>query len=179
MHKLNLFSVVLAVTTLSTLHAQDDWHMVKSESGAVEAMLPGPAKRKLDKRKTLAGTITTKIMEFQTDDVEFSVSSTKLSRFVRRFADDDKLYKNAKNGVLGKFYGQETSFKNIRIGQIPARELQYEVVDFQDESHKGYHGVAVFAVLDNTIYSANAIIKKESGNADLKKFRESIRIKKR
>ncbi len=177
MNKFNVLAILLVVVALGTANAQDQWHLVKSGDGAVEAMLPGPAERKIDKRKSLAGTITTKILEFHTADVEFSVSSTKLSRFVRRFANDEKLYKSAKEGVLNRFYGKETSFKTISIDQVSARELKYEVVDFQDEAHKGYHGVAVFLVLNNTVYSANAIMAKEDGNTDLIKFRESIKIK--
>ena len=177
MIKCNILAILLTVNALSALPAQEDWHVIKSSDGAIEALLPGPPKRKLDKRKSLAGTITTKIMEFHTPDVEFSVSSTRLSKFVRAFADDEKLYKNAKDGILNRFFGKQTSFKKIRIDQIPARELQYEVVDFNDEKHKGYHGVAVFLVLNDTVYAANAILGKDAGDSDLKKFRDSIKIK--
>ena len=158
-------------------HAQDNWHVVKSSDGAVEAILPGPATRKLDKRRTLAGTITTKIMEFHTDKVEFSVSSTGLPKFVRRIADDERLYKNAKDGVLNRFFGKQKSFEKTSIDGVSVRELHYEVVDFEDESHNGYDGVAIFLVRNSKVYAANAIMAKEAGNADLKKFRESIKIK--
>ena len=115
-------------------------------------MLPGPAKKKLDRKKTLAGTITTKVLEFHTDDVEFTITSTKLSKFLRKFANDERLYKRAKSEILSKSYGEETSLKEVEIDEVSARELHYEVVDFHDESHKGYQGVAVFVVLNDKVY---------------------------
>ena len=117
-------------------------------------------------------------MEFHTSEVEFSVSSTRLSKFVRRFADDEKLYKNAKDGVLNRYFGKQKSFERTTVDGAPARELHYEVVNFEDEAHNGYDGVAIFLVKNNTVYSANAIMAKEDGNSDLKKFRESIRFRK-
>ena len=177
MNKCSLLAILLAASALSNLHAQEGWHVVKSSDGAIEAMLPGPATKKLVKRKTLAGTITTKSLEFHTDDVEFSVSSTKLSRVVRKHANDERLYNNGRERVLNRFYGEQKSFEKIEIDGIPARELHYEVVDFHDESHAGYHGVAIFIVLGDTVYAANAIMEKEAGNSDLEKFRKSISIK--
>ena len=179
MIKYSLLAVLLLATSAtSNLQAQDDWHLVKSHDGAIEALLPGPAKKKLDKQRTLAGTITTKVLEFHTDEVEFTITSTKLSKFLRRFANDERLYKRAKNEILNKSYGEETSLKEIEIDEVPARELHYEVVDFHDENHNGYQGVAVFVVLNDKVYVANAIMEKEDGNLDLKKFRDSIKINK-
>ena len=93
MIKYFLLVTLVIVSAVSNLQAQDDWHLVKSHDGAIEAMLPGPAKKKLDKKRTLAGTITTKVLEFHTDDVEFTITSTKLSKFLRKFANDERLYK--------------------------------------------------------------------------------------
>ena len=179
MIKYFLLVPLLVVISISNLQAQDDeWHLVKSQDGAVEAMLPGPAKKKLNKKKTLAGTITTKVLEFHTDEVEFTITSTKLSKFLRRFANDEKLYKRAKSEILNKSFGEEKSLKEVEIDGVPARELHYEVVHFEDEDHNGYQGVAVFVVLNDKIYVANAIMEKEDGNLDLKKFRDSIKINK-
>ena len=97
---------------------------------------------------------------------------------MRRFADDERLYKNAKDGVLNRYFGKQKSFEKTTIDGTPARELHYEVVNFEDESHNGYDGVAIFLVKNNTVYAANAIMSKEDGNADIKKFRDSIRLKK-
>lgn len=168
--------ILLIANILAPLHAQEGWHVIKSSDGAIEAMLPGPAKKQLDKRRTLAGTIVTKVMQFHTDDVEFTISSTRLPKLVRRLADDERLYKNARTQILNRFYGQEKSFEEITIDDIPARELHYEVADFHDEAHSGYHGVAVFLVRKEKVYVANAIMEKEDGNTDLKKFRESIKL---
>lgn len=158
---------------------QDAWHNVKSSDGVIEAMLPGKATKKLDKRRTLAGTITTKALEFHTDEVEFTVTSTRLPKLLRKMADDNRLYETAKEKVLFRAYGKEKSFKETTIDGFAARELRYEVVHFEDESHNGYDGVAIFLVRNNKVYAANAIMAKEAGNADLDKFRKSIRIKKK
>ncbi len=173
-----LLSLLLVWTSCCDVHAQDDWHVVKSSDGVIEAMLPGPAKKILYKKKTIAGTITTRILQFHTAEVEFSVSSTRLSKFIRRFADEERLYKIAKNGVLNRLFGKEKSFEKIKLDGVDARALHYEVVNFEDETHNGYDGLAIFLVLNSKVYAANAIMAKEDGNADLKKFRESIKLKK-
>ena len=108
-------SLLLVLNSWCIVHAQDNWHLVKSSDVVIEATLPGPATKKLDKTRSLAGTITTRIMEFHTDKVEFSVSSTKLPRFVSRIADDERLYKNAKDGVLNRFFGKQKSLSLIHI----------------------------------------------------------------
>ena len=79
--------------------------------------------------------------------------------------------------MLTRAFGEETSFEEIKVDTIPARELQYEVDHFHDEAHNGYHGVAVFVVLKDKVYTANAIMAKDAGKEDLKKFRDSIKIK--
>ena len=157
---------------------QDVWHNVKSSDGVIEATLPGKATKKLDRRRTLAGTVTTRVLEFHTDDVEFTVTSTRLPKILRKMASDQRLYGTAKEKVLSRAYGKQKSFEETTIDGFAARELHYEVVDFEDESHNGYDGVAVFLVRDNKVYVANAIMTKEDGSADLEKFRKSIRIKK-
>ena len=70
----------------------------------------------------------------------------------------------------------EISFEEITVGGHPARKLEYEMVDFDEEKHKGYRGVALILIHDSTTYLANAIIKKEAGEADLIKFRDSVKI---
>lgn len=156
----------------------DNWHNVKSSDGVVAASLPGKATKKLNKKRTLAGTITTKVMQFHTDEVEFTVTSSRLPRFLRRIADDERIYKTARDNVLNEAFGVEKSFEETTLDGFTVRVLHYEVDHFEDETHNGYHGVAILYVRNGKVYAANALMAKDAGDADLQKFRQSIRINK-
>ena len=168
-----MLTLFVVMNLTSRADAQDQWRAVTNKDGFIQAMILGEPETKVDKRKTLAGTVTTDVSIFRTENVQNTVTSTKLSRMIRRMISDEK-----KDGVLADVYGQEVSFEDIRIGGLPAKKLEYEMVDFDEVHHKGYRGVAVIIIHNNMPYLANAIIKKEAGEADLKKFRESVKINK-
>ena len=165
--------------TSSELAAQDDWHVVTSHDGVVQAMLPGVPETKTDVRKTIAGKVKTDVKIFRTDNVQFTVTTTALSRMIRRFAKDEKIFDSARDSILSDVYGKEISYDPVTIDGIPGRKLEYEMVDFDEEQHKGYRGTALIFIHKNRTYVGNAIIKKEAGESDLIKFRESVRILKK
>ena len=170
-----MLNVILFAVCFHVALVEQEWKLVKSDDGVVEALLPGEAKDALEHEDTLAGRVTTKAKEFRTDDVQFTVSSTVLPKLALRFASEKRILTSTKEGMLKKFYGKQTSFKAVKIDGTRAVELKYEAVDFEDEEKK-YRGVALMAIKKGTLYTANAIISAESGIEDLKKFRESIRF---
>jgi hypothetical protein len=157
--------------------AQDDWHPVTTPDGAMQGLLPGKATDSTMEDKTIAGTVATKIKDYSSDTAQFSISSTKLSRMVQRFANEKTLYDNAKAGVLRKSHGNAKSFEDVTLNDIKGRLLKYEAINHGDENHNGYHGVAFIFVHNGSVYTADVMSEKDSGDADIKRFKDSIRIK--
>jgi hypothetical protein len=158
--------------------ALDDWHPVTTPDGMMHALLPGKAKESTMEEKTIAGTVVTKIKDYTSNSAQFSISSTKLSRMVQRFASENTLYDNAKAGVLKKSHGQAQSFSDATLNGIQGRLLKYEAINHDDENHGGYLGMAFIFVHDGTVYTADVLAEKDGGEADIKRFKESIRIRK-
>ena len=175
----NLTVIPLLFVTLlaSDVRAQAQWQVVKSMDGIVQALLPGTPKGSIEKSSSLAGTFTTYVSDVQRERVSFTVSSTNLGGFARKLAGDEKIYSAAKDGVLKKYRARETSFDQVTISGVPARSLRYKVDDSR-AAHKGCHGIAVFVIHGNSTYVANGLVSKDAGDADLNKFRASIKINK-
>ncbi len=171
-------TLLLAVLSSSNALGQEQWQLARSRDGVVEALFPGQPTAKIEKRSSWAGTIKTHVTAYQTRDAKYIVSCTKLSSMIKRFVSDEKIFDSAKEGVLSDAVGQEISFDKITVDGIPARKLRYEVVEGDDENHTAYHGVAVFIVHNSTTYVANALISKDTGEADLIKFCDSIKVNK-
>lgn len=177
-----MFATLLALAVLAFEPAyqqeNQEWKLVKSHDGKVQALLPGEAKENTEYEDTLAGRVTTRTKEFRTGDAQFTVSSTVLPTLARTFAKDSKILKSTKEGILKKFYGKETGYKSVVIDGVKGAVLTYDAVDFDDPEHMGYQGVTFMGIRDGTLYTANAVIKKDSGQKDLQKFRDSIKFQK-
>lgn len=169
-------TAIILFSGIST--AQDDWHPVTTPDGVMHALLPGKAKESTMEDKTIAGTVVTKVKDYTSDTAQFSISSTKLSRMVQRFANDTTLYGNAKAGVLKKSHGKETSFAEMTLNGIKGRLLKYEAVSHDDENHSGFQGMAFIFVHDGSVYTADVLAEKGAGDAEVKRFKESIQINK-
>lgn len=151
-------------------HADDGWQMVETTDGIVQGLLPGESEDSVNKESTLAGTFVTNIKRCQNPDAEFSVSSTKLSSWIRQFASDEKVYTSARDGLLEKYNAAEKSFDAATVDGVAARLLRYE------SSKNNCEGVALFFIYKNSIYSANASFDGDTDNETIEKFCKSIRI---
>ncbi len=170
-----VIATVILFSGIST--PRDDWQGVTTADGVLHAMLPGKPTDSETRDKTIAGTVVTKIKSYSSKSAQYSISSTKLSKIVQRFADEQTLFDNAKAGVLKNSHGKATSFDNQTLNGIPGRLLKYAAVSHDDENHRGFEGLAFIFVHEGTVYTADVLAEKAAGEADVRKFRDSIRIK--
>ena len=166
--------------TFSSPAEAEDWHLVESADGRASVLFPNPADEITELvDKTPAGSVVTRVAQHQGDGILLSISASELPRLAVRFAGPKVLFSNAKGGILNEAFGREISSRRIEIGNADAAmELRYEAVDFDDEQHPGYTGLAVF-VLDGTrLYVVNSMLSKETpdNQAMQAKLLGSIRI---
>ena len=170
-------ALTLALLVFSTsVQGQEEWQVVTSPDGVLEALAHGEATDSVTRSSTLAGKVVTKVREFQADTAEFAVCSTKLSRLVRRLTSTDKLYSSARKGVLQKYSGEQLEFSETIVDGIPARLLRFRAEKSVDGHSSDYVGVAVILIFKNSMYAANALVPEGFGDAVVDKFHQSLRI---
>ncbi len=164
--------VFLLLTMECAAFAEDGWQTVETSDGVVQGMFPGEIKESVNREDTVMGTIVTNIRGCQIEEAEYSVSSTKLSGWIRQFASDEKVYTSAKNGLLEKYSANEQSLEPIEVDGVVGRLLRYECQD--DDSQ----GVAILLIHKNSIYTANVRFGTGANEQETAKFCRSIRIQK-
>ena len=167
----------LIILSFAATSQSQEWHSVTSKSGKVTVSIPGPAEESVVKKKTLAGEILTYVKRHRTDSTIFDLSFTPVKKGVVRFIGKKKLFDNAKGGVLTGTMGREKTWEPITVDGVECMLMTYEIANPADGSTVAYDGFALMVVLDDGLYVANAIVKKEKGMAEIRKFKDSVRIK--
>ena len=175
-----IVTVVLGVIGLPVVLA-DEWYRIESQDGRASVLFPDRAEEMQELvDKTPGGNVVTQVAEYQGDGILMSISETKLPPLAATFAGPKIIFKNSKGSVLKSALGREISSKRIEVaGADAAMMLRYESVDFDDEDHPGYTGLAVFVIVDRKyVYVVNSMISKATpGNQAMQdKLLDSIRI---
>ena len=172
--------VVLGIIGLPMALA-DEWYRVESNDGRASVLFPDRAEEIQELvDKTPGGNVVTQVAEYQGDGILMSISETKLPPLAATFAGPKIIFKNSKGSVLKSALGREISSKRIEVaGADAAMMLRYESVDFDDEDHPGYTGLAVFVIVDKKyVYVVNSMISKKTpdNQAMQDKLLDSIQI---
>jgi hypothetical protein len=167
-HVWTLFIVLMTVPCVAS--AEDSWQEVETSDGVVQGMLPGEARESVNRETTVVGTIVTNIRGCQIEEAEYSVSSTKLSGWIRQFASDEKVYTSARDGLLEKYSASEQSYDVMDVDGVDGRILRYE------SPEDNLEGVAILFIHKNSIYTANVRFEPGTEEGSIEKFCNSIRI---
>ena len=158
----------------------EDWYRVNSGDGKASVLFPNRAEEVRELvDKTPGGKVVTRVSEHQSEGILMSISETKLPPLAMSFAGPKLIFSNAKGIVLSKVFGRETSSERSEItGADAAMVMHYESVDFDDENHPGYAGLAIFLIVDRHIYVVNSMLSKDTPNnqAAQEKLLGSIQI---
>ena len=180
MYKVGLVLVmILGIVGLPQVRAED-WYRVESHDGRASVLFPNRAEETEELvKRTPGGNVVTRVAQHQGDGILMSISESKLPGLAVAFAGPKIIFKNSKGSVLDSAIGREISSKRIEIdGANAAMVMRYESVDFEDSSHPGYAGMAVFVMLDKYVYVVNSMISKQTpdNKAMQDKLLHSIRI---
>lgn len=162
-HRMRVKSVamLLAFATLGSLllGAEEEWHRVESSDGSVSVLFPV----RVDQHHTLtektpAGPVVTEVQEYRGDGVVFSISESKVPAFALTVAGKKGIIGNAKKSVLREAEGRELSYERNRIDETKGWVLRYESNSEEDD----YSGLAVFFVVNKTLYVVNSMMSIET-----------------
>ena len=172
------FAAILALSP--AVASAEDWYRVESKDGKASVLFPNRAEevREIVDR-TPGGKVRTRVSEHHSEDIMMTLSETKLPHLAMSFAGPKLIFRNAKGIVLHKAFGRELSAERSEIaGADAAMVMHYESVHFEDESHPGYHGLAVFLIVDMHIYVVNSILSKDTADsrAAQEKLLDSIQV---
>jgi len=145
----------------------EDWYRIESGDGKASVLFPNRAEEVRELvDKTPGGKVVTRVAEHQDESVMLTISETKLPRLAMSFAGPKLIFSYAKGIVLNKAFGKEISSEPQEIGGADAAiVMRYEAVDFEDENHPGYAGLAVFLIVDTHIYVVNSMLSKATPDA--------------
>ncbi len=174
-----LLSVTLIACAFSAA-AAEDWQRVRSQDGRASVLFPViPQDVQEIKTRTPGGAVVTQVAEYQSEGLLLSISASKLPRLAVTFAGPEFILKNSKGGVLSSAIGREVSTKPLELeGAKAALVMRYEAAHFEDASHPGFSGLALFAFVDSYVYVINSMISKNTpdNEAMQEKLLRSFRI---
>ena len=144
--------------------AAEEWYRVQSRDGRASVLFPFiPEDVKELKTRTPGGSVVTRVAEHQGDGILLSISASKLPRLAVSFAGPDFILENSKGGVLSSAIGREVSSEPLELdGAKAALVMRYEAAHFEDASHPGFSGLALFAFVDSYVYVINSMISKNT-----------------
>jgi hypothetical protein len=180
-----LVTIIVALTAVIVAppeaSAEETWVRVKSHDERVSVLFPRkPDKIETTSRKSPAGKVDTRRVQYEEEGVLLSIAGTKLPRAALKFAGSDKILHNAAEGVFAKYYAKKTSEKKTKISGEPAVILEFRVPDYEDENHPGYRGISIALLVDETLYVITGILTKEDPKSKAKqqKLLGSIQVHK-
>lgn len=178
-HRTCLVLALLCIVATVAASAEE-WYRVESADARASVLFPNPADELTELvDKTPAGAVVTRVAKHQGDGILMSISGSTLPKLAVRFAGPNIIFSNAKGGVLKEAFGKEVSSRRIEVENADAAlELRYEAVDFEDEAHPGYTGLAVFVMDGTHLYVVNSMLSKNTpdNQAMQAKLLGSIRI---
>ena len=168
----------LAAALLATPAQAEEWKRVSSKDGKISALFPEDIRDNPQTQvdKTAAGKVTSYFGEFYGDGYLLAGSGADIPMLARA-AGQNRVFDASKGTFLEQAKGTETSFKEIKVGDAPARELIYKGDAYQGKGDP-YEGRALFIMVAKRMYVINAVItdKNATTEAAAKKLFDSIEI---
>ena len=133
------------------------WHTYRFEGAQFVVKFPTKPTFHEETRRTIAGSITTQIVESHTEDADYMVSRTVLPAVAQSFAGESKVVANAKGGLLADVFGKEVSNIPVERHGYKGHRVTYEVKLPEEDLHR--YGVAEFYYVDGVLVIFDASVK--------------------
>jgi len=178
--KIVLAVLVVGMTTMVGSGASDssdsNWKIFALDDQGLSVSMPGTPKKKEINSKSFVGDITTH--EFYVDDNPdtYSVEFTDLPGFAVLFSGSDVIYDHAKGALLKVTLSKVISFADVTLNGVKGKKLVYDTPT--KPHHPEMQGEARFFLVDDRLYTADAVVKMSGGNEKLARFFSSLKINK-
>lgn len=150
------------------------WSEFKSESEHLSVLMPGMPKAREKHNKTFVGDIKTFEHSAREGLDTYTVDYTILPGFAVSFSGNDGIYQHAKNAVLKATFSKPISFTDVTLNGVQGKKLVYDTPTRPD--HPEMHGEAQLFLVDDHLYTVNAIVEMNGADEKLEHFFSSLKI---
>jgi hypothetical protein len=136
-----------------------EWVRIKSEDGKLSAEFPSEVQNyQTQTETTVAGKVETTFGTYDGDGILMSGSGSGIPGLAKMLVGEGGLFNSSKKRLLAAANGEETGWKETKIGEFPARILDYK----NKPGTEAYVGKAAFILIGKRMYTLNAVMTKET-----------------
>jgi hypothetical protein len=136
-----------------------EWVRIKSADGKISAEFPSEVQNlQTMTETTAAGKVETTFGVYDGDGVLLSGSGSGIPGLAKMLVGEGGLFNSSKKRLLAAGNGEEVSWKETKIGEFPARILEYK----NKAGTEVYTGKAAFILIGKRMYVLNAVMTKET-----------------
>jgi hypothetical protein len=158
----------------SPASALDDWQRFDSEGGRFSIDMPAVPRTQEKKTWFPMASFVSHVYTSLVGDDAFGVNHTDIPRVVLALAGEKKILESTRNGLLEDMNATEISFRETRVGSLPARELVYDIPPAGDRPP--LRGTATILFVGRRLYVFWAEVSQSRSLADLQRYFASVQI---
>jgi hypothetical protein len=168
-------TAMVLFTSIATGSSGSSWSKLALDSADLSVLMPGTAKKNEIHTRSFIGDITTQEYYVVDGRDTYSVEITNLPGFAVVFSGSDGIYDHAKAALLKKTFSKTISFTDVVLNGAKGKSLLYDTPTKPD--HPEMTGEARFFLIDDRLYSADAVVEMAGAKTKLDRFFSSLNIK--
>lgn len=151
------------------------WKEFTLDDKSFSISMPGAPKSKEEHNNSFIGDVVTH--EYYVDDGldSYSVEFTDLPGFAVSFSGNETIYEHAKGALLKNTLSKSIAFTDITLNGVRGKKLVYDTPT--KPGHPEMQGEARFFMVDNRLYTADAVVEMSKGSDKLSRFFSSFELK--
>lgn len=151
------------------------WKEFTLDDKSFSISMPGAPKSKEVHNNSFIGDVVTH--EYYLDDGldSYSIEFTDLPGFAVSFSGDATIYEHAKGALLKNTLSKSIAFTDITLNGVHGKKLLYDTPT--KPGHPEMQGEARFFMVENRLYTADAVVEMSKGSDKLTRFFSSLEVK--
>jgi hypothetical protein len=174
---LRIFAAGIVVMTMPAVESSetDAWKKFALDDQSFSVSMPGVPVSKEVHTNSFIGDVTTH--EYYVDDGldSYSVEFTDLPGFAVSFSGNETIYEHAKGALLKKTLSKSIAFTDVTLNGVHGKKLVYDTPS--KPNHPEMQGEARFFLVDDRLYTADAVVEMTEGSDKLTHFFSSLEVK--
>ena len=154
--------------------ADDDqsWVQVKAPLYGFSVSMPELPEEDMSKKNFSVGTVVNHVYICREDQAFFKVDVSQLPPIATSFLGRGEVFERTRSGILSRYFGKQTSWKDSSLGKIKAKMLTYETP--ATDKHPAAQGKAYVFLQGDDLYVVQAELPKSQLPGESEKFFSSF-----
>ena len=154
---------------------KEAWKELVLDDKRLSVSMPGSPRSKEIHTISFLGDIVTREYYVVDGADAYSVEFTDLPGFGVDFVGTDDIYDHAKSALLKKTLSKILAFTDITLNGVHGKKLIYDTPT--KPGHPEMQGEARFFLVDDRLYTADAVVEMSQGERKLSRFFSSLKIR--